>query len=195
MSKNILFIIILLVLFGTIGVTMILYNLRQMGEEARRQGEKVNTIPEKLGEVTQYLHPNVIINGPPISYKGISSQEAISFALYHLQKRGIKRVLICEVKWIGSPLGGFLIDSVGSLDIGDNHYSTFRIGVRDGSEGDPGKEFVFIARGTNKEGRVIWYPEPGPDFQPIERMEDSELLAYEFLKDREHFETLLSRCK
>lgn len=129
-------------------------------------------------------------------YFSISAPEVLSFAVQHLKTKGVKEIEICEVSWIAAPLGGFLIDGKGSFNIGTKHYSTFRIGVRDGSEGDAGKKFVFIARGEDEEGKVIWYPEPGPDFHPVEgEVFPEEFLVYEFLGDREKFESLSSKFR
>jgi len=160
-------------------------------------------------DVEKYLHKHAIIReaAPPTKeiYRGlqpshieglISAREAILFAIQHLENKGVKGIRICEARWIAAPLGGYLIDGKGDFNIGDKHYSTFRIGVRDGTEGKAGEEFVFIGRGEDKEGRVIWYPEPGPDFRPGKgEIFPQELLSYEFLVDRASFESLSSRFK
>jgi len=129
-------------------------------------------------------------------YFSISAPEVLSFAIQHLKTKGVQEIRICEVGWIAAPLGAFLIDGKGSFNIGEKHYSTFRIGIRDGSRGNTGEEFVYIARGEDDKGKVIWYSEAGSDFHTTEgEVFPEELLAYEFLGDREKFESLSSRFK
>jgi len=129
-------------------------------------------------------------------YFSISAPEVLSFAIQHLKAKSIKEIKICEVSWIAAPLGGFLIDGKGIFNVGAKHYSTFRIGIRDGSEGNAGEEFVFIARDEDDKGMVTWYPEPGPDFHVTEgEIFPEEFLSYKFLNDREKFENLSSRFK
>ena len=149
---------------------------------------------------SKYLHKDAILYGvampPEAEYHTISLKEAILFAVQHLENKGVKNIKICETGWIVAPLGGFLIDGKGSFNIGGKYYSIFRIGIRDGSEDNAGEEFVFIARGEDDEDKVIWYPEPGPDFRPAEgEIFPEELLAYEFLMSREKFESLSDRFK
>ncbi len=115
-------------------------------------------------------------------YFSVSAEQISLFAVQHLQDRNVSQIKICEVSWIAAPLGCFLIDGKGSFSEGTKHYSTFRIGVIDGSKGDAGKEFTFIARGEDNKGNVIWYPESGNKFFLSE-------------KDREDFEDLSLRFK
>jgi hypothetical protein len=82
-------------------------------------------------------------------YKAISTEDAIRFAIQRLENKGVESIKVCETSWIVAPLGGFLIDGFGKLKIGEKEYSTFRIGITDGSEGDAGDEFGFIARGAD----------------------------------------------
>jgi len=157
-------------------------------------------IPEKVTEldIDKYLHEDAILHGvempPEAEYKAISLKEAIQFAIRYLENKGVKEIKICETKWMAAPLGGFLIDGLGDFSIGGKEYSIFRIGIRDGSEGNAGEAFAFIARGEDEKGNVIWYPEPGPGFQPVKgEVFPEELMVYEFLIDRERFESLSSR--
>lgn len=159
---------------------------------------------EKIAEyIKQFLHKDAILRGvsipPEAQYQAISLEEAIFFALQHLEKKGVKEIEICETRWIVAPFGGFLIDGKGDFYKGDKHYTTFRVGVKDGSEGNGRDMFVFMARGKNDEGHFNWYPEPGPDFKPaIGEAFPEELLAYEFFisrEDRVNFESIEARFK
>ncbi|KPK88862.1 MAG: hypothetical protein AMJ94_13755 [Deltaproteobacteria bacterium SM23_61] len=156
---------------------------------------------KKIAEyIKPFLHKEAILRGvemsPEAKYQGISVEEAVLFAIQHLEAKGAKEIEICETHWIVAPLGAFFIDGKGDLYIGEKHYTTFRVGVRDGSEGRAGNMFVFIARGKDDEGHVIWYPEPGPGFRPAKgEAFPEELFDYEFLGDRKNFESLEARFK
>ncbi len=107
--------------------------------------------------------------------------------------------MICEVQWIAAPISGYLVDLKGKLIIDHQDYTTFRIGITDSYDEDTeenlaGKEFVFIALGKNAEGKAIWYPSPGPDYKPTndEAIPES-FFIYEFLINRDRFETLFNR--
>jgi hypothetical protein len=157
-----------------------------------------------------YFHSNAIIAVPPLSHptpshlsdtsatKPLSSLEACRFAIHHLEKKGIKNIVICEVQWIAAPLSGYLVDLKGNLTIEGQDYSIFRIGITDSFEKyikkTAGDEFVFIAYNKNKDGKTFWYPKPGPDSDIFEEniMSDN-ILVYEFLLQRERFETLFER--
>lgn len=156
--------------------------------------------------VDQYLHqdftlvwslPREDLRGP--DFQPITPQEASWFAVQHLIDRGVKDIVVCEARWIAAPLGGYLIDSLGSLNQEDKTYTLFRVGVRDGTDNfegysEAGQEFVFIALGKNRAGEIKWYPSPGPDYDhPKIEPFPIELLAYEFLVDREEFENLADR--
>jgi len=131
--------------------------------------------------------------------KPISPREAASYALLRLQARGVKDIVICETFWITAPLSGYLVDAKGKAIINGKDYSLFRVGVKDGLEkskekSSAGEEFVFIARGDNKAGEAVWYPSPGPDYRLGEGEAVPEgMLAYEFLLNRDKFESLESR--
>ena len=158
-----------------------------------------------------YLHKNAILAVPPLSSPPpadliqkaermpISPRKACWFAIEHLESKGVKDIVICEVHWIAAPLSGYLIDIKGKLTIDHEDYTTFRIGITDGFDEDAGKnpagkEFVFIAFRKNTKGKSLWIPRPGPDykFKEGEAMPES-LLIYEFLLNRERFETLYDR--
>lgn len=161
--------------------------------------------------IESYLHKNAILAAPPLSFpppadpmqnperKPISPREACYFAIEHLEAQGIKHIVICEVQWIAAPLSGYLVDLNGKLTIDHEDYTTFRIGIKDGyeenaEENPAGEEFVFIAFGKNTGGKAIWYPRPGPDYKPAkgEAMPES-FFIYEFLLNRDRFETLFDR--
>ena len=130
----------------------------------------------------------------------IDPREAARFAVAHLQKRGVKDILICESHWIAAAVSGYLVDGLGLLTIGGRDFTTFRVGIRDGLEArhgsdyEAGKEFVFIALGCDANGRAVWYPDPGPDFQlgPDQTVPEG-LLSFEFLLHRPEFESLSVR--
>ncbi len=135
-----------------------------------------------------------VIDGSKV--KPISPHQAAESAVRHLQARGVKDVVICEMLWIAAPLGGYLVDVKGRATINGNDFSSFRVGIRDGSDYKNGKysageEFVFIARGEDKSGQSLWYPSPGPDYELAEGGDVTEgMLAYEFLLKRKDFESL-----
>ena len=159
-------------------------------------------------DVSQYLHEDAAL-GKSITlsnidgvtptmvesdYFSVTANEVIVLAVDQLTARGVSDIRICEVGWIAAPLGGFLVDGKGAYNSGGHTYFTFRIGITDGSEGKAGEEFVFIARGKDDSGNIIWHPEPGPDVIPADEQQSNELyLPYEFLISRERFENLLSR--
>lgn len=158
-----------------------------------------------------YLHRHAILAVPPLSFPPpaelvqhsahppISPREACGFAIEHFEAKGIQDMLICEVQWIAAPLSGYLVDGTGTLTIDREEYTTFRIGITDGFNEDPeanpaGEEFVFMALGKTPEGTNVWYPRPGPDDLSThgEAMPES-FFTYEFLLQRERFETLSER--
>lgn len=108
-----------------------------------------------------------------------------------LLRMGGSEITVCRVTWIAAPLGGYLVDGTFSLPTDSARYTTFRVGVRDGSEGDPGEVFVKLLRGETTAGERAWSPPPGPDWVPQPgEMGPEGLLDYEFLLDRESFEAL-----
>ena len=125
----------------------------------------------------------------------ITGLEATVFADSFLSLMGADNVVFCRTTWIVAPLGGYLVDGLCEIDIEGTNYTSFRIGIGDGSEGSPEEgKFVFIACGTaDGNGSILWYPEPGPDFQPDENEIIPESYSnYEFLLNREDFENLES---
>ena len=153
----------------------------------------------------QYLHKNCKLGQQPEfliqegRVKPISPREAASFAVRGLQARGVKEIVICEALWIAAPLSGYLVDAKGKATINGTEFSSFRVGIRDGLEEKngqyaAGEEFVFIARGEIENGRSVWYPSPGPDYELGEGGDVTDgMLAYEFLLHREAFEHLADR--
>lgn len=128
-----------------------------------------------------------------VEFPVITGLEATVFADSFLSHMGANNVVFCRTTWIMAPLGGYLIDGLCEIDIEGTHYTSFRIGIGDGSEGNPDESmFTFIAHGTTDENEnVFWYPEPGPDFQPGENeMYPETFFKYEFLLNREDFENL-----
>lgn len=130
----------------------------------------------------------------------IDPREAAWFAIAHLQKRGVRDIVICESQWIAAAVSGYLVDGLGLLTIGGRDFTAFRVGIRDGLEArhgsdyEAGKEFVFIALGCDANGRAVWHPEPGPDFMlgPDQNVPEG-YLSYEFLLHRPEFESLSVR--
>jgi hypothetical protein len=158
-----------------------------------------------------YLHRNVLLAVPPLSSPPpadlvqhsarppISPLEACGFAIEHFETKGIRDIVICEVHWIAAPLSGYLVDGKGTLTIDHEEYTIFRIGITDGFDQDveanpAGEEFVFMAFGKTPEGTGVWYPRPGPDDLSTngEAIPES-FFIYEFLLQRERFETLSER--
>lgn len=188
----------LLFLFCSIGIS---YGQIKVNQDTDTISSKTKTNSYK-----EYLHKNAILIGvemPPeaqANYRAISLPEAILFAIQHLEGKRVKNIKICETQWIAAPVGAFLIDGKGDFSLGEKHYSTFRIGVFDGSEkgNKAGKEFVFIARGEGDNGTVFWYPEQGPGYITSEDKETPEsVFDYEYLNccGRANFEKLSVRFK
>lgn len=131
----------------------------------------------------------------------IAPRDAVLFAIAHGEAKGITNIVICEVHWIAAPLTGYLVDLLGVLTLDREEYTTFRIGIADGLDEDSdrnpaGKEFVFLALGRDTMGETFWFPRPGPDYRPAkdEAVPDS-FFTYEFLLERERFETLYDRYR
>jgi hypothetical protein len=162
-------------------------------------------IAQDVDELDRHLHPNSEIGEEMPSSLYVDSErrpivprEAARHALGHLKRHGIDSPVICETYWIAAPISAYLVDALGSVTIDEATFTTFRIVVRDGLEEvldqrAAGDEFVFIARGVDPAGRVIWFPPPGPDHRPEEGEAFDLLLPYEFLLNREGFETLAER--
>lgn len=172
---------------------------QQENEEYSNTGQYAETQQPAKINIQDYLHPEALIQKLKLSDNElfeniISSEEAIKYAVLFLKEINIENILICEVKWIVAPLGGYLIDGFGLFEYEDSIFETFRVGVRDGSEGNSGEEFVFIARSIDVDGSTIWYPYPGPDYEFPEDEEIPEgYFNFEFLLDRERFESLDER--
>ena len=172
---------------------------QQENEEYSSIGQYTETQQPAEMDIQDYLHPEALIqklelSDSELSENIISSEEAIEYAVFFLERINIENILICEVKWIAAPLGGYLIDGFGLFEFEDSIFETFRVGVRDGSEGNSGEEFVFIAKGIDADGSTMWYPYPGPDYEFPEDEEIPEgYFNYEFLLNREMFETLDER--
>ena len=153
----------------------------------------------------QYLHPDSRISSElPSSIfadsekKPITPREAAGYALGLLRRHRVANPVICEARWIAAPVSGYLVDALGTLANGEVLYSVFRVGLRDGLERadglrKAGEEFVFIAMGRDTSGNIVWYPPPGPDHQPAADEAFDVLLPFEFLLNREDFETLPKR--
>ena len=153
------------------------------------------------------VHPqgNLLVWPPPVeevqtSSSVISPMAAAESAAVALQRHGVEQPVICEARWIAGAVSGYLVDALGNLAIGDARYSAFRVGIRDGAEARygpafrAGAVFTFFAMGLDSAGARIWYPSPGPDITPAEADSvSSGALAYEFLLDREAFQTLPRR--
>lgn len=128
-----------------------------------------------------------------VEFSVITGLEATVFADSVLAHMGAKNVVFCRTTWIVAPLGGYLVDGLCEIDIEGIHYISFRIGIEDGSEGNPEENtFTFIACGTTEDcENILWYPAPGPDFQPDEdEIIPESYFSYEFLLNREDFENL-----
>lgn len=113
-------------------------------------------------------------------------ENSLLSAVDHLLEQGGEDILICCMQRIEAPLAGYLIDGLWNAEIDGTEFTTFRIGIR-----DTGVPFVLIGRGVDSNGRVHWYPPPGPDYrqsgnEPVPERQ----LDYEYLIGREAFEML-----
>jgi hypothetical protein len=168
--------IIAIALIGMVGVGIL--GCRTLLGKDDEGLHEINTLQEvetegieKIAEyeyIKPFLHNDAIIRGvvmpPEAHYQAISVEDAIFFALKYLEDKDVKEIKICETHWFVAPFGGFLIDGKGDFSVGEKHYTTFRVGVIDGSQGHAGNIFAFIARGKDDEGNIIWYPEPEPNY-------------------------------
>jgi len=162
------------------------------------------TVPD---DIEHYIHPkaDLFVHAPPSDSSApdrdaLSPREAVGIAVPLLLNRGISNLLVCEVQWIAAPFPGYLIDALGSQEGTDALYSVFRLGIHDGEDEEygetyaAGNEFVFLALGTDSTGSPVWFPKPGPDATPEEIAADADgFLSYEFLFDRDAFESLPAR--
>ena len=159
-------------------------------------GDSSDTEPETY---FSSIHPDAEIFDASypqeVEFPVITGLEATVFADSFLSHMDAKDVVFCRTTWIVAPLGGYLVDGLCEIDIEGIHYTSFRIGIRDGSEGNPEEDtFTFIAHyTTDGNGNMFWYPDPGPDFQPDEgEIIPESYFNYEFLLNREDFENLES---
>lgn len=138
--------------------------------------------------LVDFIHPDCGIIESIIQTDDEHLDAALFAALERLTGMGGENILVCRCHRIEAPLGGYLIDGLCCLIIDGSSFSTFRIGIEDGAEDKP---FVFIARGTDDNDDVIWFPEPGPDYVPdVNHVMPEAFLSYEFLIDRDEFENL-----
>lgn len=168
------------------------------------QSEQTSSATDITATTDNYLHKEAIIENvgtqTHVSTE-ITGKQAAAFAVKNLEGRGIKNIQICVVGWIAAPLGGYLIDAKGNWSQENANYSTFRIGITDGSEEVEGKfsireEFVFIALGKDKAGNKTWFPTPGPNYS--DSINPDVPMEYEFLynaEDIKGFENLQERFK
>jgi hypothetical protein len=132
----------------------------------------------------------------PAKRPQIDAQTAAVIGGDLLRAKGVKDVVVCRTQVIMAPIGGYMVDALGTLQRDGRSYSLFRIGVYDGSDGPQyptGREFAFIAKGTDAAGGTAWLPPPGPD--PIDADPNGTFISeYELLYDRAEFEQVPSRC-
>jgi hypothetical protein len=79
--------------------------------------------------IQSYLHKKAILAVPPLSQPPlpdlipkkkrmpISPLEACKHAIEHIEAKGIKNIVICEVQWIAAPVSGYLVDTKGKLTL------------------------------------------------------------------------------
>jgi len=163
--------------------------------------------PVDADSLAQYIHPKA---GPtvkptpsdstPSLQNALSPHEAINVSIPLFLTKGISDLQICEQRWIAAPFPGFLIDALGTLRENGTGYTVFRLGIHDGADEQfgpmyaAGNEFVFLALGFDSTGSPVWRPDPGPDASPEEITANPDgYLSYEFLLQREEFESLPER--
>lgn len=156
-----------------------------------------------------FIHPQASIQGYPEQFKAefekrgvLTAEQAIDRAVKILRQMDIGHLCICEVTWIAGGVSGYLIDALGDFNFQNNHYTIFRLGITDSPQGTgypgfpegAGEKFVFIAKGLTPDSRPVWLPGLGPDFQPEPQDAVPEwILSYNYLLNRERFETLGDR--
>ncbi len=178
--------------FGISGISLLLLlavSSPVTGDSSDAETEAYFSSIHPDGEIFDSSYPQ------EVEFPVITGLEATVFADSFLSLMGAKDVVFCRTTWIVAPLGGYLVDGLCKIDIEGTHYTSFRIGIGDGSEGNPEENtFTFITSGTTDEnGNIHWHPEPGPDFQPDEdEIIPESFFNYEFLLNREDFENLES---
>jgi hypothetical protein len=126
--------------------------------------------------VRQRLHPQARIETCPESHRApgaLTVEQALARAVEMFEEAGVQRLCICEVRWIESPVSGYLVDAQGDLEMTITHgslgeegrYSLFRLGVADRPQGNgsrfpggAGEAFAFVAKGVGPDGKPKWYP-------------------------------------
>ena len=137
--------------------------------------------------LSQYIHPGSQI-ATTLESDVFNEGAAAWITVFLLGERGIQNISLCEIARIEAPLAGFLVDATGYLEVDSGIvFNTFRTGVYDGTEyaEQRGKEFVFLAAGTDETGKTILFPACAD--------EESFVYEYEFLGDSASFIRLYER--
>jgi hypothetical protein len=170
--------------------------------EKNNSAEQTTTALDSTASVVNHIHKDALLDSVGTRSHvptEITGKQAAEYAVKYLEEKGVNRVVVCMEHWIGAPLGGYLVDAKGLWKKDGKKYSTFRVGITDGSDEVDGKysigdEFAFIALGTDSTGKKIWLPEPGPDYYAIDST--IEFIGdYEFMfndEDIKEFENLNS---
>jgi hypothetical protein len=131
---------------------------------------------DEAKDVRQRVHPRAWVEACPEKYRApgaLTVERALALAVKMFEEVGVQHLCICEVRWVESPVSGYLVDALGDLEMKvshgslgeEGHYSLFRLGISDRPQGDgscfpngAGGEFVFVAKGTGPDGQPKWYP-------------------------------------
>ncbi len=127
-------------------------------------------------DLRQYVHPLARIEACPEKCRvpgALTAEQVLIEAVRLFAEMGVKRLCVCEVRWIGSPVSGYLVDALGDLEMKITHgslgeegrYSLFRLGVADRPQKDgsrlmsaAGEEFAIVAKGVGPDGKPKWFP-------------------------------------
>jgi hypothetical protein len=131
---------------------------------------------DEIKDVRQHVHPRARIEDCPercLVPGALTARQALIKAIEMFEEAGVRHLCICEVRWIDSPVSGYLVDALGDLEMKITHgslgeegrYSIFRLGVADRPRGDgsrfpggAGEAFAFVAKGVGPDGKPKWFP-------------------------------------
>lgn len=129
-------------------------------------------------DVGKSLHPRARIENGPGNHRApgvLTVEQALIKAIALFEDSGVRRLCVCEVRWVEAPVSGYLVDALGDLEMKVTHgsmgeegrYFIFRLGISDRAQGDgsplacgAGEGFAFVAKGVGPDGEPKWYPPP-----------------------------------
>ena len=197
------------------------FGILRLGLTVLWAGSMALSAADEVKDVRQYIHPRARIEECPEKLQvpgALTYEQALARAVEMFIDSGVRRLCVCEVRWIQAPVSGYLVDALGDLEMKVSHgslgeegrYSLFRAGITDrpqggvsGFPGGAGEEFAFVAKGVGPDGKPKWFPPSVLTDVVTARLRgdpDSEAdfkfpLVYfvKYFQDRERFESLPER--